>query len=382
MSSSDDQQNRAIEDQKMVEDAEEKGISPSLTSSNSMKASPNEKIIADLFRMMKRHSVDLLIEKALCANGVPFNVLRSPNFISMVRGINCASKDYKLPSYDKARTTLLDECKRDLEKYLVPLKDTWFINGVSIISDEWTNIKHKPIINVIASNSQGSVFLYAETFEGIEKKEKKKLKSIDKIVPSNVLQVISDNAANYKAAGKEIEKIVSHHNLLRRVKKCWESLATTVVLMAWNEWVRNNEVGVKNLGEELAVTIRDDQFWEKIDNILAITKPIYYLMNKFSDGEGPKMGDIYEMMDCMLGEITNAMKNSYHVADHHKVQEILVSPSEKMNVPMHCLGFSFNPHFYDANYLRMEAPCGIPRCLPDQDLEVVKGGNDSLGKNW
>lgn len=155
---------------KMVEDAEEKGISPSLTSStinNSMKASPNEKNIADSFRMMERHSVDLLVVKAFCANGIPFNVLRSPDFMAMVRAINHAPKDYKLPSYDKARTTLLDECKRDVEKDLSPLKDTWFTNGVSVVSDGWTNIKHKPLINVIASNSRGSMFLYAENFEGM-----------------------------------------------------------------------------------------------------------------------------------------------------------------------------------------------------------------------
>jgi hypothetical protein len=35
------------------------------------------------------------------------------------------------------------------------------------------------------------------------------LKAIDEIGPGNVLQVVTDNAANCKAAGKEIEK-VSH----------------------------------------------------------------------------------------------------------------------------------------------------------------------------
>ena len=154
---------------KIVADAEDKGISPSLKSStigNSMKASPNEKNIADSFRSMERHSVDLLVEKALCANGIPFNVLRSPDFVEMVRGINHAPKDYKLPSYDKARTTLLDECKRDIEKKLLPLKDTWYTHGDSIISDGWANIKHKPLLNVIASNSRGFMFLYAENYEG------------------------------------------------------------------------------------------------------------------------------------------------------------------------------------------------------------------------
>ena len=41
----------------------------------------------------------------------------------------------------------------------------------------------------------------------------------------------------------------AHFILLRRVKKCRESLAFTVVLMAWKDWLKNSEVGVKNLGE-------------------------------------------------------------------------------------------------------------------------------------
>ena len=81
------------------------------------------------------------------------------------------------------------------------------------MSDGWTDIKNKPLINVIASNSRGSCFLYAEDFSGVEKTGEAiaqyLLKAIDEIGPGNVLQVVTDNAANCKAAGKEIEK-VSH----------------------------------------------------------------------------------------------------------------------------------------------------------------------------
>jgi len=74
--------------------------------------------------MMERHSVNVKVIRALCANGIPFNVLRNPEFQDTARAINHAPKDYKLPSFDKARTMLLDECKRDVEKDLAPLQDT------------------------------------------------------------------------------------------------------------------------------------------------------------------------------------------------------------------------------------------------------------------
>ncbi|WOG95402.1 hypothetical protein DCAR_0414720 [Daucus carota subsp. sativus] len=85
------------------------------------------------------------------------------------------------------------------------------------------------------------------------------------------------------------------------------------------------------------------------------------------------MGEIYERIDCMLGEIIDVLKNGSHASDLIRMNEILVNRREKMNIPMHCLGFSLNPHYYDANYLRMEAPGGVPRRPPNQDLEVVKG---------
>lgn len=42
---------------------------------------------------------------------------------------------YKPPSYEKARTTLLDEYKRSVEKSLASVEDTWYTHGMSIISD-------------------------------------------------------------------------------------------------------------------------------------------------------------------------------------------------------------------------------------------------------
>jgi hypothetical protein len=90
---------------------------------------------------------------------------------------------------------------------LIPVRYT---QGVSIVSDGWTNMKNQPLINVIASNSRGSMFLYADDFSGIEKTgeniAKYLLKAIDEIGESNVLQTVTDNASNCKAAGREIEK--------------------------------------------------------------------------------------------------------------------------------------------------------------------------------
>ncbi|XP_039819268.1 uncharacterized protein LOC120681712 [Panicum virgatum] len=170
--------------------------------------------VADAFGMIERDAVDMAIMQCLCANGIPFNVLRSPQWSEMVAAINKGPKGDKSPSSEKARTSLLDACKRNVEQDLGALKNTWHTHGVSIVSDGWTNMKNKPLINVIASNSRGSMFLYADDFSGIEKTGEAiadyLLKAIEDIGASMVMQVVTDNASNCKAAGREIEKVHKH----------------------------------------------------------------------------------------------------------------------------------------------------------------------------
>jgi len=72
-------------------------------------------------------------------------------------------------------------------------------------------------------------------------------------------------------------------------------------------------------------------------------------MVKYIDGEGPKMGEVYEKMDSMLGEITDVMTNEDypHKEDFPKVNEIVISQWSKMNIPVHCLDFALCPKLYD-----------------------------------
>jgi len=54
----------------------------------------------------------------LYANGVPFNVLRSPYWHEMVDAFLGAPKGYKSPGYDKAKTVGLDTEKGKIKNAL------------------------------------------------------------------------------------------------------------------------------------------------------------------------------------------------------------------------------------------------------------------------
>ncbi|CAN6243746.1 unnamed protein product [Urochloa humidicola] len=409
--------------------------------------------LAQSFGAAERDAVDLKVLKFIAANGIPFNVLRSPYYSEMVTAINNAPKGYKGPGSEKARTTLLDALKRSVDNDLSTVRDTWLPQGVSVVSDGWTNIKNKPLINVLASNSRGSCFLYAEDYSGIEKTGEAiaefLLKAIEEIGYRNVVQVVTDNASNCKAAGREIQKVhkhifwspcvvhtlnlifkdfairfpwmletyragkaivnffqshthclamfrnnsrldllkvaktrfATHYILLQRLITVREALATTVVTKQWKDWVKSCSSDHQQQTKVIVDTINDENFWDEVENILAITGPIYSVL-RFSDGEGPKMGEIYERMDNMVGEIKDIMThdNNPHKLDYPDVEDIVMERWEKMNIPLHSLAFALNPKYYDQKYIEKPAPGGFVRKAPNKDPDVMKGVLEALKK--
>ncbi|XP_062011882.1 uncharacterized protein LOC133728490 [Rosa rugosa] len=439
---------------RMVMEAEKKGVSSSLKSSTILRQQPQKSTagaLDDMFKIMDKNSVDMKVMRGLCANGIPFNVLRNPQFHEMISAINHAPQGYKAPSSEKARTTLLDECKRSLEKELAPVKDTWFTHGVSIVSDGWSNMKHEPLINIIAANSRGALFLYAQDFSGIQKTGEViadfMLTAIEDVGSSNVLQIVTDNAKNCESAGREIEKVhkhifwspcvvhtlnlifkdlakefdwfrqiynigkaivkfflnhshalamfrshsklellkvaktrfESHYILLKRLIDCKEALASTVILQKWKDWVKTLDPEKRKLGENITQAVLADNFWDDVLAIVNITKPIYFLI-KYCDGDGQKMGEIYERMDNMLGEIREVMSSGPHSNYFPQVEKIVLQRWQKKNYPIHCVGYALTPRFYDRAYLSKKAPGGFTRKSPNQDIEVITSLMEAFDK--
>ena len=52
------------------------------------------------------------------------------------------------------------------------------------------------------------------------------------------------------------------------------------------------------------------------------------------------MGEIYERMDNMLGEIKDVMKDDVYASYYSQVENIVLASWEKMTIPLHCLGLA------------------------------------------
>ena len=155
-------------------------------------------------------------------------------------------------------------------------------------------------------------------------------------------------------------RFASHYIMLKKLVDVREALATNVVLNSWKEWIRNGDKNTRNVGVLVTNIIGNDLFWEEVHSILAITKPMYKLI-RFCDRDGPIMGEICEEKDNMLGEIKDALKNHIYESSYNEIEAIVLGRWEKMNVPIHCIGFALSPKYYDMAYVSTTAPGGITR---------------------
>jgi len=106
---------------------------------------------------------------------------------------------------------------KDLEstdKSIEEIKKTWAQTEVTIMSDGWSEIKYRSLINILINNLYGTVFL-----RSIEASDQVKdvefifglLDSIiEKVGEHLVVQIMPDNASSYKAAGNKLMEKRKH----------------------------------------------------------------------------------------------------------------------------------------------------------------------------
>ena len=172
-------------------------------------------ILEKSWALQDRKHLDALIVRAMYSGGVSFNFLRNPYFREAF-AFACSRnlQGYTIPGYNRARESLLKQERRHIEHLLESTKSTWPEKGVTICSDGWSDPQRRPIINFIAVSEKAPMFLRADNCEGEYKSKEyiaEKLRSIiDEVGRQNVVQVITDKAANCKGAGLLIEAEYDH----------------------------------------------------------------------------------------------------------------------------------------------------------------------------
>ncbi|PKU78650.1 hypothetical protein MA16_Dca014915 [Dendrobium catenatum] len=354
-------------------------------------SSPLEKA----FSLQQREELDGEIARMFFSAGLPFNLARNPyykNAFSFACNNNLAG--YVPPGYNALRSKLLERERAHIETLLEPTKGVWKEKGVSLVCDGWTDPQRRPLINFMAITENYPMFIKAVNCEG-EYKDKFFIANLIKEVivmigPSNIVQVITDNAPVCRAAGFHwitvvaddavlIRNFIMNHSMrlsmfndfshlrmlavaethfasviimLRRFKQIKNALQSMVISEKWSCY-REDDVGKARYVKE---KILDDLWWDNVDYILDFTDPIYDMLRE-ADTDKSCLHLIYEMWDSMLAKVKEIIYRHERKSNDEDsnfwsvVYTILEDRWSKSNTPLHCLAHSLNPRYIHIHLL-------------------------------
>ncbi|XP_029153419.1 uncharacterized protein [Arachis hypogaea] len=132
---------------------------------------------------------------------------QNPKFLKFFEMVGRYGIGYKPLSYHELRETQLKKAVNNVDEMLTEFKAEWKRTGCSIMSDGWTDKKRRSICNFLVNSPKRTVFLYSLDTSDISKITDKVVKMLEDAVEfvgeENVVQIVTDNAANYKAAGEK-----------------------------------------------------------------------------------------------------------------------------------------------------------------------------------
>jgi len=154
----------------------------------------------------ERDAVCIEIAKCFYECGVPFNVANSRQFEIAVESIAQYGSGFKPPSFHELREPLLAKCVKETDGDKKRHEDAWTQYGCTLMSDGWTDRRGRQLINFLVNSPVGTFFL--ESVDASNESHDAMMladlldQRIEKIGRDKVVQIVTDNGANYKAAGR------------------------------------------------------------------------------------------------------------------------------------------------------------------------------------
>ena len=154
-----------------------------------------------------QQQADAALARFFYVNGIPFAAADSKYFKEALRAVSLFGPNYKPPGREELSETLLQEEVCDVTKKLEKFKNQMSSTGGTLVIDGWTSVQNRSIINLLLVTAEGSVFLDAVDVSGKTKDAKFiadiLAESMEAVGPENIVQVVSDSAANC-VAGRNI----------------------------------------------------------------------------------------------------------------------------------------------------------------------------------
>jgi hypothetical protein len=163
--------------------------------------------IRSMVKQKEKEEADKLVGKCFLWSDIPFNIAKNnPFYQPMFDAVVVVGPGYKAPTYEELRGPILQNEKLDCASRLEELKGSWEITGCTVMSDGWTDQKGRTLLNFLVNCPKGTMFVKSVDASAHVKDASLLCDLLDEFIrevgPQHVVQVITDNAANYVVAGR------------------------------------------------------------------------------------------------------------------------------------------------------------------------------------
>ncbi|XP_050238483.1 uncharacterized protein LOC126687974 [Mercurialis annua] len=359
------------------------------------------------------HDVDMAIALWFYDACIPMNAVNSAFFTTAISKIAGMGHGYTGPSYHSLRVNLLHDAKQHVSLIIDSFRRTWIETGCTIMGDGWKDVRQRPLINFLVYCPKGITFLKSVDASDIYTNAETLCNLFAEIVEivghENVIHMVTDNGANYKAAGAKLTERYSQitwspcaaHCVNLILKDVGEipnvqslaTLASKVTVFVYNHkctlnWLRKRPgwreiirpgatrfattfIALQSLyerkdhlhalvidtefkkflkmqkGKEVKQIVQDGNFWNNCLMIVRIMGPIIRLLRICDTDEKPTLGYVYEGMYRARLAIKKLFKNRKTL--YKPYTSIIKQRWDRMlRLDLHAAAYYLNPAFqYD-----------------------------------
>ncbi|XP_050160310.1 uncharacterized protein LOC126633799 [Malus sylvestris] len=164
------------------------------------------------FKKEERRQASRALARWFYTSAIPFNAANNEHYVNAMKLVSNFGPGFNAPTSHEYRTWMLKEEVEDVQNLMKEHQKAWKRYGCTIMSDG----KSRCLINFLVNSPQGTWFLKSIDASASIKNGDLLYGYLDDVIQEvgeeNVVQVISDNASNYKNAGSK---------LMERKEKVW-----------------------------------------------------------------------------------------------------------------------------------------------------------------
>ncbi|XP_022871119.1 uncharacterized protein LOC111390332 [Olea europaea var. sylvestris] len=358
---------------------------------------------------------DLTLSKWMIDSCIPFNAVHSVYYQQSIDAIASMGPGYKGPNFHSLRGYLLAKNVKEVQNYVESYRSTWKATGCTIMADGWTDQCRRTLINFLVYCPKGTIFLKSVDASNESKSANMLYKLFRDVVlfvgSEYVVHMVTDNAANYVAAGRlleqefqtlfwspcaahcinlmfhdigkfdEVSNIVSQASkitkyiynhcyplhLMRKFTGGKEILRPAPTRFATNfialqsiliqkdplrAMVTSREwtlsaYAKESKGKRFVDDVLDPVFWKECATIVQLTEPLVRVLRIVDSDEKPSMGYLYEAIHVAKSEMERRFQRRKNRIAPY-LQIIQNRWDSQLRKNLHAAGYWLNPSFqYD-----------------------------------